>query len=173
MIHPFMKVLTFSNKNKFACLHSLPHLLIAGATGSGKSVFSNSLIITLLLTVHPSELRMILIDPKGNEMIQYKDIPHVDVIAEEIEESIEVLESLCIEMDKRYKMMAEIGVRNIRQYNDKAKEKMPFIVCLIDEYADLMATNKEVEKSVIRISQKARAAGIHLIVATQKQLQML
>nr|WP_285864317.1 FtsK/SpoIIIE domain-containing protein [Lederbergia lenta] len=151
------------------CLTEIVHLLVAGATGSGKSVFLHNIITSLLLNVNPDLLRMILIDPKANEMLTYNGIPHVNVITD-MNQSFKTLESLCIEMDKRYELLGKHGYRNIKQYNNNSEKKLSYIVCVIDEYADLMMTNSEVEDYIVRLAQKARASGIHLIIATQKPL---
>lgn len=155
-------------------LKKLPHLLIAGTTGSGKSVGINGMILSLLYKNSPDDLKMIMIDPKMLEFSMYNDIPHLltPVITKPIE-AINALVSMVAEMEKRYTMMAKSRTKNIESYNEKAiKEgfdKFPYIVIIIDELADLMMTSgKEVEVSIARIAQKARACGIHLIVATQR-----
>ncbi|KKP37776.1 MAG: cell division FtsK/SpoIIIE [Candidatus Peregrinibacteria bacterium GW2011_GWA2_33_10] len=153
-------------------LARMPHLLIAGSTGSGKSVCVNSFLITLLYQYSPRDLRLILIDPKRVELNNYNAIPHLltPVITEPDKANVAL--RWCVrEMNERYKLCAENKHRNIDDYNsdNKIKRKMPYIVIVIDELADLMMTvGKEVEASVCRIAQMARAVGIHLIVATQR-----
>ncbi len=155
-------------------LKKLPHLLIAGTTGSGKSVGINGMILSLLYKNSPDDLKFIMIDPKMLEFSMYNDIPHLltPVITKPME-AINALASMVAEMEKRYAMMANTRTKNIENYNEKAKkdgfDKFPYIVIIIDELADLMMTSgKEVELSIARIAQKARACGIHLIVATQR-----
>ncbi len=155
-------------------LKKLPHLLIAGTTGSGKSVGINGMILSLLYKNSPDDLKMIMIDPKMLEFSMYNDIPHLltPVITKPME-AINALASMVAEMEKRYTMMASTRTKNIENYNEKSKkegfDKLPYIVIIIDELADLMMTSgKEVEISIARIAQKARACGIHLIVATQR-----
>jgi len=157
-----------------ADLKKLPHLLIAGTTGSGKSVGINGMILSLLYKNSPDVLRLIMIDPKMLEFSMYNDIPHLltPVITKPME-AINALVSMVAEMEKRYTMMAQSRTKNIENYNEKASkegfDKIPYIVIIIDELADLMMTSgKEVEVSIARIAQKARACGIHLIVATQR-----
>jgi S-DNA-T family DNA segregation ATPase FtsK/SpoIIIE len=155
-------------------LKKLPHLLIAGTTGSGKSVGINSMILSLLYKNSPDNLKLIMIDPKMLEFSIYNDIPHLltPVITRPME-AINALANMVKEMEKRYAMMADTRTKNIENYNEKAKEigyePFPYIVIIIDELADLMMTSgKEVELSVARLAQMARASGIHLIVATQR-----
>lgn len=156
-------------------LNKMPHLLIAGATGSGKSVCMNSIITSLLLTKTPDELKMVLIDPKKVEFADYESIPHLwTPVISDPQKAASALEVVVTEMESRYERFAEAGVRNISAYNNKVKNKadmdwMPWIVVIIDELADLMAVaGKDVEMSIQRITQLARASGIHLIVATQR-----
>ena len=155
-------------------LKKLPHLLIAGTTGSGKSVGINSMILSLLYKNSPDNLKLIMIDPKMLEFSMYNDIPHLltPVITKPME-AINALANMVKEMEKRYSMMADTRTKNIENYNEKAKkngyDEFPYIVIIIDELADLMMTSgKEVELSVARLAQMARASGIHLIVATQR-----
>jgi len=155
-------------------IKKLPHLLIAGTTGSGKSVGINAMILSLLYRNDPDNLKLILIDPKMLEFSIYNDIPHLlTPVIIEPKKAIIALANLVKEMERRYKLMAKEKVKNIDNYNIKAKkedlEHMPFIVVVIDELADLMMTGgKEVEYSIARLAQMARAAGIHIIVATQR-----
>ncbi len=155
-------------------LKKLPHLLIAGTTGSGKSVGINSMILSLLYKNSPDNLKLIMIDPKMLEFSMYNDIPHLltPVITKPME-AINALANMVKEMEKRYTMMADTRTKNIENYNEKARvngyDEFPYIVIIIDELADLMMTSgKEVELSVARLAQMARASGIHLIVATQR-----
>jgi S-DNA-T family DNA segregation ATPase FtsK/SpoIIIE len=155
-------------------LKKLPHLLIAGTTGSGKSVGLNSMILSLLYKNSPDKLKLIMIDPKMIEFSIFNDIPHLltPVITKPME-AINALANMVLEMERRYVLMADSRTKNIENYNIKAKksnfEPFPYIVIIIDELADLMMTSgKEVEISIARIAQKARACGIHLIVATQR-----
>ncbi|MGB5866602.1 MAG: DNA translocase FtsK [Arcobacteraceae bacterium] len=155
-------------------LKKLPHLLIAGTTGSGKSVGLNSMILSLLYKNSPDTLKLIMIDPKMIEFSIYNDIPHLltPVITKPME-AINALANMVVEMERRYVLMADSRTKNIENYNEKSKtthyEPFPYIVIIIDELADLMMTSgKEVEISIARIAQKARACGIHLIVATQR-----
>jgi DNA segregation ATPase FtsK/SpoIIIE, S-DNA-T family len=156
-------------------LARMPHLLIAGSTGSGKSVALNGMLVSLLCKKTPDDLRMVLIDPKRLEFASYADIPHLLVpIVTEPRKVTPILKWVVRQMEERYERMAVAGVRNIQDYNERMTqhpeyEKMPFIVVVIDELADLMMTSgREVEDLITRIAQMARAAGIHLIVATQR-----
>ncbi len=158
-------------------LNKMPHLLIAGATGSGKSVCVNSIITSLLMRTKPDEVKMLLIDPKKVEFTQYAKIPHLLApVITNGEEASRALKVIVKMMDDRYELFSKLGVRNISSYNKYLEEHseeqlqpMPFIVVIIDELADLMlVAAKEVEASIQRITQLARAAGIHLIVATQR-----
>jgi S-DNA-T family DNA segregation ATPase FtsK/SpoIIIE len=148
----------------------MPHILIAGATGSGKSVFINSIITSLLYRATPEEIRFIMIDPKRIELSVYNGIPHLirSVINDQSTALNYLLKSLeC--MEQRYKEFARVGVRNIQGYNNKIKDKKPYIFIIIDELADLMMrSGKDVENAVIRLAQMSRAVGIHLILATQR-----
>ena len=170
-------------------LAAMPHCLIAGTTGSGKSVCINSIIMSMMYLQRPDMVKMILVDPKVVEMAPFKDIPHLMCpIINDAAKATSVLEWACEKMDERYDFLAEAGVRNIKGYNSLTQEelierfspsspeeeakipkKLPYIVIIIDELADLMMTSgKEVESFIVRIAQKARAVGIHLILATQR-----
>ncbi len=170
-------------------LERMPHCLIAGTTGSGKSVCINTIIMSILYTQRPDMVKLVLFDPKVVEMAMYKDIPHLMCpVINDAGKATGVLEWACEKMDERYEFLAEAGVRNIKGYNSLTQEelierfkpsspeeeakipkKLPYIVIIIDELADLMMTSgKEVEASIVRIAQKARAVGIHLILATQR-----
>jgi len=153
-------------------LEKMPHLLIAGATGSGKSVCINTIIVTLLYGNSPSDLKILLVDPKRVELTGYNSIPHLlTPVVTEVDKTVSALKWAVWEMERRYKMFSELGKRNITAYNqDPGSEgKLPYIVIIIDELADLMATSaKEVEGSIVRLAQMARATGMHLIIATQR-----
>jgi len=151
-------------------LSKTPHLLVAGTTGSGKSVFINTLLTSILYKFSPEELRLILIDPKMLELSVYNDIAHLlTPVVTEPKKAIIALKWVCKEMERRYSLMNEEGTRSLEGYNQKSVEKLPFIVVFIDEMADLMMTaGKEVEHYVQRLAQMARACGIHLVMATQR-----
>ncbi len=169
-------------------LTKMPHMLIAGTTGSGKSVCMNTIIMGFLYTKKPNELKLVLVDPKMVEMSQFRDIPHLMCpVVTEMSKAAAILEWAVTKMDERYELLAEAGVRDIAAFNDlewdelkerlgveteeqaaRTPRKLPYMVFIIDELADLIMTNKEVEGSIIRIAQKARAVGIHLILATQR-----
>ncbi|MBR2876834.1 MAG: DNA translocase FtsK [Clostridia bacterium] len=157
-----------------ADLAKMPHLLVAGTTGSGKSVCLNAMIVSLLYNATPDEVKLIMIDPKKVEFTVYRSIPHLLVpVVSNPRKAAGALSWAVAEMDKRYALFAEKGVRNLQGYNDYAASedlpKMPQIVIIIDELSDLMmAASNEVEDSICRLAQKARAAGMHLIVATQR-----
>ena len=167
-------------KTMFMEINKTPHLLVAGATGSGKSVCINSIIVTLLLRTKPNEVKMVLVDPKKVEMGMYNGVPHLlmPVVTDPKKASIALMKMVS-EMERRYSLFEETRTKNIGDYNryvdDRRRnlngkmEKLPYIVIIIDELADLMlVAAKEVEDSILRITQMARAAGIHLIVATQR-----
>jgi DNA segregation ATPase FtsK/SpoIIIE, S-DNA-T family len=155
-------------------LKKLPHLLIAGTTGSGKSVGINAMILSLLYKNSPDQLRLLMIDPKMLEFSTYNDIPHLlTPVITKPKQAIAALNNMVAEMERRYELMAETRTKNIENYNEKIKkeggEHFPYIVVIIDELADLMMTSgKDVEVSIARLAQKSRACGIHLIVATQR-----
>jgi S-DNA-T family DNA segregation ATPase FtsK/SpoIIIE len=171
-------------------LSKMPHLLIAGATGSGKSVGINTLMASLLFSLHPSDVKFVIIDPKKIELTQYAKLKHhylavsPDIRKEIIttpEDSVSVLKSVELEMEQRYDRLASAGVRSIQDYNDRLKSgrlrhsesvvnrKIPFLIVVIDELADLMLTAaREVEEPIARLAQLARAVGIHLVLATQR-----
>ncbi len=154
-----------------ADIAKMPHVLIAGTTGSGKSVLINSFISSLLFRAAPSEVRLILIDPKRVELTGYNGIPHLMTpVIVEVEKILASLKWAMNEMDRRYKKFAENGVRNIDSYNELAGfQSLPYIVIFIDELADLMAfAPVEVEDAIARLAQMARATGIHLVVSTQR-----
>ena len=151
-------------------LAALPHMLIAGATGSGKSVQINSIIASFLMTKSPDQLRLLMVDPKRVELTPFNGIPHlIQSVIVEAEEVTEALRGLNREMIRRYKQMEELGVRNIEVYNERSEDKMPFLVLIVDELADLMmVAGFEVEQNLVRLAQLGRAAGIHLLLATQR-----
>ncbi len=152
-------------------LKKMPHLLIAGSTGSGKSVCINSIITNLLYQNSPSQLRLLLVDPKRVEFTEYNGIPHLLApVITEVDKTVAALKWVVAEMERRFKLLAESSSRNIEVYNDNPTEgKLPYLVVVVDELADLMAqAANDVENSIVRIAQMARAVGIHLIVATQR-----
>lgn len=153
-------------------LEKMPHLLIAGSTGSGKSVCINSTICSLLFNNSPRDLRLLLVDPKRVELTNYNGIPHLlTPVITEVDHTVSALKWAVWEMERRYKMFSEQGKRNITAYNSSPgpEGKLPYIVIIIDELADLMATSaKEVEGSIVRLAQMARATGMHLVIATQR-----
>ncbi|MCX6743281.1 MAG: DNA translocase FtsK, partial [Candidatus Parcubacteria bacterium] len=151
-------------------LHKMPHLLVAGQTGSGKSVALHSVIVSLLYQNGPDTLKLILVDPKRVEMPLYNDIPHLlTPVITDMKKTVNSLKWLIAEMDRRYIFLEKFGKRNINDYNTVAKEKLPYIVFVVDEMADLMSSmGHEVEGLIIRLAQMSRAIGIHLILATQR-----
>jgi S-DNA-T family DNA segregation ATPase FtsK/SpoIIIE len=167
-----------------AAMDRMPHLLIAGATGTGKSVGLNSMIISLLYKATPEEVKFIMVDPKRIELSVYDGIPHlISPVVTDMKKATNALYWAVREMERRYELLAKNGVRNILQYNELAEkggtkdteegegeaEKLPYIVVIVDEFADLMmVASKDVESALIRLAQMARAAGIHLILATQR-----
>ena len=176
------------NDNYIVDLTSMPHLLMAGATGQGKSVGVNAILVSLLYKKHPSQLKLVLIDPKKVELSVYRHIEkhflaklpgEEDAIITDTKKVVHTLNALCIEMDNRYDLLKEAGARNIKEYNEKfikrklnpqkGHQYLPFIVLVIDEFADLIMTaGKEIEMPISRLAQLARAVGIHLIIATQR-----
>ncbi|HVY75112.1 MAG TPA: DNA translocase FtsK, partial [Puia sp.] len=176
------------NENFIVDLSTMPHLLMAGATGQGKSVGLNAILVSLLYKKHPSQLKLVLVDPKKVELSLYRIIEkhflaklpgEEEPIITDTKKVVYTLNALCIEMDNRYDLLKEAGTRNIREYNDKfikrklnpqkGHQYLPFIVLVIDEFADLIMTaGKEIEMPIARLAQLARAVGIHLIIATQR-----
>jgi S-DNA-T family DNA segregation ATPase FtsK/SpoIIIE len=179
---------TISNEVFIADLAKMPHLLVAGATGQGKSVGINAILVSLLYKKHPAELKFVLVDPKKVELTLFRKIERhflaklpdeADAIITDTKKVVNTLNSLCIEMDQRYDLLKDAQVRNLKEYNQKFVNRkisdpekhryLPFIVLVIDEFADLMMTaGKEVEMPISRIAQLARAVGIHLVIATQR-----
>jgi S-DNA-T family DNA segregation ATPase FtsK/SpoIIIE len=179
---------TISNEVFVADLAKMPHLLVAGATGQGKSVGINAILISLLYKKHPSQIKFVLIDPKKVELFPYSKVENhflaflpgqEEPITTETSKVIHTLNSLCIEMDNRYDLLKKASARNIREYNEKFVQRMlnpqkghrflPFIVLIIDEFADLIMTaGKEIELPIGRLAQLARAVGMHLVIATQR-----
>jgi S-DNA-T family DNA segregation ATPase FtsK/SpoIIIE len=160
-----------AGKPVVADLGKMPHILIAGQTGSGKSVMINTLLTSLLYRNSPSDLKLILVDPKQVELKPYDDIPHLlTPVITEPEKCISALKWAVAEMERRYRALADVRKRNIDEYNAiKKEEGMPFIVIVIDELADLMMmASRDVESLIVRIAQKSRAVGIHLVIATQR-----
>lgn len=155
-----------------ADLAKMPHLLVAGATGAGKSVSINSMVMSILYKASPAEVKLMMIDPKLLELSMYEDIPHlISPVITNPKKAAEALKKMVFEMERRYRLLAEKGSRNIESFNQQSseEEKIPYIIIFIDELADLMfASSNEVEDSITRLAQMARAAGIHLIIATQR-----
>ena len=148
----------------------MPHLLIAGTTGSGKSVCINTIILSLIFKLTPDRCKFILIDPKMLELSTYEGIPHlISPVITEAKKATAVLGWVVKEMESRYRLMTKVGVRNIDGYNSKHKVPMPYIVVVVDEMSDLMhVAGKEIESYIQKLSQMARASGIHIIMATQR-----
>lgn len=185
---PMAMGITVTNEPFFIDLAKMPHLLVAGATGMGKSVGLNAMIASLLFTKHPSELKLVLVDPKKVELSLYSKLekhflamlPDGDeAIITDTKKVVNTLKSLCIEMDARYDLLKAADVRQIKEYNKKFLNRrlnpknghkfLPYIVVIIDEFADLLMTaGREVEEPIARLAQKARAVGIHLVIATQR-----
>jgi len=155
-----------------ADLLKMPHLLVAGATGSGKSVSINSMVMSILYKATPTDVKMLMVDPKLLELSAYEEIPHlISPVITNPKEAAEALKKIVVEMERRYRVLAEKAARNIENYNTHAKdeEQLPYIVVIIDELADLMFTAaSDVEDSIARLAQMGRASGIHLILATQR-----
>jgi DNA segregation ATPase FtsK/SpoIIIE, S-DNA-T family len=185
---PIVMGRTIANETFMADLARMPHLLIAGATGQGKSVGLNVVLASLIYKKHPSQLKLVLVDPKKVELSLYNKLERhflakllgdEDPIITETKKVVHTLNSLCLEMDQRYELLKEAGVRNIKEYNDrfvrrrlnpdKGHRFLPYIVLVIDEFADMMMTaGKEIETPIARLAQLARAIGIHLVLATQR-----
>jgi S-DNA-T family DNA segregation ATPase FtsK/SpoIIIE len=150
-------------------LSKMPHLLVAGTTGSGKSVGLNSFILSLIKKKTPQELKFVLVDPKRIEFSMYNNQAYMlRPVITDMSVASRCLAELCVEMNERYAKFEKNMVRNIGEYNEKAEIKIPYIVCVIDEFADIMLFDKTVEKQVQMLAQKSRASGIHLVIATQR-----
>lgn len=169
-------------------LATLPHLLVAGATKQGKTVFLRNLIMSLIWKKNPEDLKLALIDPKGTELTPFETLRNKYLatlpestseekegcIATDISSAEKMLSALCLELEKRYELLSNVGVRDVKSYNKKLKDShLPYIVCICDEYADLiMGTNKgrknSIQSSIIRLAQKGRAVGIHMVISTQR-----
>ena len=157
----------------YADFDDFPHALVAGTTGSGKSIFVNSIIVSLIMRNSPDDLKMVLVDPKKVEMSRYKDMPHLLCpIITDAQEAKALMDKLCEEMENRYVLFAENGCSNIKEFNEDAPglglEKLPYIMIFFDEYADMVDQCKEISMPVVSIAQKARACGIHMCIATQR-----
>ena len=169
---------TLTGENLFYRLKDLPHMLVAGSTGSGKSVFLNSLLISLLYQAGPEDLRLIIVDPKYVEFNDYEEIPHMLLknTISDVDKAIQALDFAVEEMNERYKMLKDFGCKNYDEYLDlpeikaNTMEKKPRILIVIDEIGDLMCSEnkKGLERNIVILAQKARAAGIHLVLATQR-----
>jgi DNA segregation ATPase FtsK/SpoIIIE, S-DNA-T family len=159
-----------SGRAVFFDLADMPHLLVAGTTGSGKSVMLNSLLTSLLLTTDPRQVKMVLVDPKRVELTHFGRIPHlITPVVTDIKKAANALTWAVSEMERRYELLEKMGARSLEGHNARSESPMPYVVIVIDELADLMmAAAAKVEDSVIRIAQKARAVGLHLVVATQR-----
>ena len=151
-------------------LAGLPHLLIAGATGTGKSVCLNSIVASLLVSKSPDQLRLLMVDPKGVELTPFDGLPHLAApTVQEFKGFTESLKGLLSLMQQRYTRLAEAGARNITGYNGTAERRMPYVVLVVDELAELMlAGGREAEANLVRLAQMGRATGIHLMLATQR-----
>ncbi|MEL6413279.1 MAG: DNA translocase FtsK, partial [Bacteroidota bacterium] len=183
---PIIMGRTIANEAFMADLARMPHLLIAGATGQGKSVGLNVVLASLIYKKHPSQLKLVLVDPKKVELSLYNKLERHflaklpgddEAIITETKKVVHTLNSLCLEMDQRYELLKDAGVRNLKEYNDKFIQRrlnpekghrfLPYIVLVIDEFADMMMTaGKEIETPIARLAQLARAIGIHLVLAT-------
>jgi S-DNA-T family DNA segregation ATPase FtsK/SpoIIIE len=159
-----------SGRAVFFDLSEMPHLLVAGTTGSGKSVMLNGLLTSLLLTTDPRQVKMVLIDPKRVELSQFARVPHlITPVVTDVKKAANALAWAVAEMERRYEVLEKIGVRSVEGYNDRAEAEIPYVVVVIDELADLMMqAGAKVENAIIRLAQKARAVGIHIVVATQR-----
>ncbi len=159
-----------SGRAVFFDLAEMPHLLVAGTTGSGKSVMLNGLLTSLLLTTDPRQVKMVLIDPKRVELAPFGRVPHlISPVVTDVKKAANALQWAVAEMERRYEVLERLGVRSLEGYNDRAETPMPYVVVVIDELADLMMqAGAKVEDAIIRLAQKARAVGIHLVVATQR-----
>lgn len=176
---PLLLGKTVSGENVIADLAKMPHCLIAGATGSGKSVCINTLVMSILMNAKPDEVKLLMIDPKKVELTQYSNLPHmIAPVISEAHGAYAALQWLVSEMGARYEILKKIGLRNIASFNSRKRkkdedpeipEKLPYIVCIMDEFADLMmVSSSDLETPIARIAQMARAVGIHMVLATQR-----
>ncbi len=159
-----------SGKPWLADICRMPHLLVAGATGSGKSVCLNSIIMSLLYSNGPDDLKLILVDPKRVEFPIYNGIPHlITPVITEVDKTVNAMKWAVREMNRRFDLLSKMQARDIATYNSRCKDKLPYVVMIVDELADLMVNNKqEVEAQIVRLAQMSRAVGIHLVLATQR-----
>jgi DNA segregation ATPase FtsK/SpoIIIE, S-DNA-T family len=159
-----------SGRAVFFDLSEMPHLLVAGTTGSGKSVMLNGLLTSLLLTTDPRQVKMVLIDPKRVELSHFGRVPHlITPVVTDVKKAANALGWAVAEMERRYEVLEKVGVRSVEGYNDRVEAQIPYVVVVIDELADLMMqAGAKVEDAIIRLAQKARAVGIHIVVATQR-----
>ena len=167
---PFILGTNILNEPVCIDITKTPHLLIAGATGSGKSVCINNLIASILYSRTPDEVKLIFVDPKMVELSVYEGIPHLlgDVITD-ADETVDMLDACIHEMNRRYDLLKELNCRNIESYNEKADRRLKYIVLVMDEFADLMATDqKRIEPRIAKLTAMSRAVGIHLVLATQR-----
>ena len=167
---PFYLGKNILNENICIDISKTPHLLIAGATGSGKSVCINNLISSIITKCNPKDVKLVLVDPKMVELSAYNKVPHlIGNVITDCKETIQMLDGLINEMNRRYIKLKNIGARNIEGYNKNTLSKLPYIVLIFDEFADFMASNaKELEPRISKLTAMARAVGIHLVLATQR-----
>ncbi|HAL00019.1 MAG TPA: DNA translocase FtsK, partial [Exiguobacterium sp.] len=170
---------SISGETVTAKLNKMPHVLVAGSTGSGKSVCINGMIVSILMRARPDEVRLMMIDPKMVELNVYNGIPHLLApVVTDPKKAAQALKQVVSEMERRYEIFSQNGARNIEGYNalidkmnaeEKVHQRLPYIVVIVDELADLMmVASNEVEDAIMRLAQMARAAGIHMVIATQR-----
>lgn len=168
---PYIVGMDSTGQVRIKDLAEAPHTLIAGSTGAGKSVFVNNILASILATRNPTCVRLVMIDPKRVEYAQYKTLPHLlHPVIDEVPVAVNILKGLCEVMEARYKFLSSVGFQSAAQWNKAStsfKDRIYPVVCFIDEYADLYTQNKKVEEPLMRLAQKARAAGIHLVLCTQ------
>lgn len=165
---PFLVGVDEDGNPVYSCMSRIKHLLVAGSTGSGKSVWLNQLILTLLIIKNPSELQLFMIDIKQVELVHFSSFDHVQSVITEANDAIKLLNQLIAEMNRRYELFKNAGVKNIGLYNKKSKNKLPYILCIIDEYAELTSRNSDIHTYIQSLTQLSRACGIHIIIATQR-----
>lgn len=165
---PFLVGVNEVGEPIYSCISKIKHLLVAGTTGSGKSVWLNQLILTLLTTKNPSDVQFYMIDIKQVELTVFEDFPHVQSVVTDANEGILLLNQLINEMNRRYELFKKSNVKNISLYNKKTNNRLPYLICVIDEYGELSIRDSKVHDHVTSLTQLARAAGIHLIIATQR-----